>query len=343
MTFPAAKTDPKASHLSKTLKYAKPLVSCRFDPTGRYLFGASQDFSVVRWTLADDSLKVYKAHNSWVRGLEFSKDGKTIVSGGYDDRLFFWNVEDEREEPQPIREVVAHKGWIRAIAVSPDGKILASGGNDRIVKLWEMETGKLVTELVGHERDIYSLLWHPSDGTLFSGDLTGQIKRWNVAESQEVMNYDGAALHTYNGGQQVSYGGIRGMAMSPDNKILFACGLHKGTNPLGAVQTPLIISFDSETKEAGKSWSIDGLQAIAWQLYQHEDGYLVVGVGGSAGAHLVFINPTEDKDFHRLKVGDVARELAIHPDGIQVALASSNGHAQICRLEAKPPAAEAAK
>ena len=28
-------------------------------------------------------------------------------------------------------------------------------------------------------------------------------------------------------------------------------------------------------------------QAIAWQLYQHEDGYLVVGVGGSAGAHLV--------------------------------------------------------
>ena len=139
MTFPVAKTDPKASHLSKTLKYAKPLVSCRFDPTGRYLFGASQDFAVVRWTLADDSMKVYKAHNSWVRGLEFSKDGKTIVSSGYDDRLFFWNVEDDREEPKPVREIVAHKGWIRAIALSPDGKWLASGGNDRIVKLWEMQ------------------------------------------------------------------------------------------------------------------------------------------------------------------------------------------------------------
>ena len=77
MMFPVAKTDPKAVHLSKTLKYEKPLVSCRFDPTGRYLFGASQDFSVVRWSLADDSMKVYKAHNSWVRGLEFSQDGKT--------------------------------------------------------------------------------------------------------------------------------------------------------------------------------------------------------------------------------------------------------------------------
>ncbi|MEC9095916.1 MAG: WD40 repeat domain-containing protein, partial [Planctomycetota bacterium] len=86
MPFPVAKTDPKACHLSKTLTYAKPLVSCRFDPTGRYLFGASQDFSVVRWTLADDSMKVFKAHDSWVRGLEFSKDGKTIISSGYDDR-----------------------------------------------------------------------------------------------------------------------------------------------------------------------------------------------------------------------------------------------------------------
>ena len=199
-----------------------------------------------------------------------------------------------------------------------------------------MESGKLTKELVGHERDIYSLLWHPTDGTLLSGDLTGQIKRWDVAEAKETSAYDGKALHTYNGGQQVSYGGIRGMALSPDQKTLFACGLHKGTNPLGAVQTPLVISFDLESKEAGKSWSIDGLQAIAWQLYQHEDGYLVVGVGGSAGAHLVFINPTEDKDFHRLKVSDVARELAMHPDGVQVALASSNGAAQICRLEAKP-------
>ena len=104
-----------------------------------------------------------------------------------------------------------------------------------------------------------------------------------------------------------------------------------------------MISFDTQTKEAGKNWSIEGLQAIAWQLYQHQDGYLVVGVGGSAGAHLVFINPSEEKDFHRLKVGDVARELAMHPDGIQVALASSNGAAQICRLEAKPPEAEGAK
>ena len=105
----------------------------------------------------------------------------------------------------------------------------------------------------------------------------------------------------------------------------------------------MVISFNTESKEAGKNWSIDGLQAIAWQLYQHEDGYLVVGVGGSAGAHLVFINPSDDKDFHRLKVGDVARELAMHPDGIQVAVASSNGSAQICRLEAKPAEAEGSK
>ena len=48
----------------------------------------------------------------------------------------------------------------------------------------------------------------------------------------------------------------------PDNKTLFACGLHKGTNPLGAVQTPLVISFDTQTKEAGKNWSIEGYRLL---------------------------------------------------------------------------------
>ena len=114
--------DPTATHVDKAWKYTSPLITCRFDPAGKYAFATAQDNALIRWTLADGTMKVYKGHDSWIRDIEFSHDGKTVVSSGCDDRLLFWNVEETAEEPQPTREIHAHKGWIRSIQLSPDGK-----------------------------------------------------------------------------------------------------------------------------------------------------------------------------------------------------------------------------
>ncbi len=325
--------DPKAAHVAAQWKHGRPIISCRFDPVGEYLFATSEDNHVVRWEVATGKKVVMPGHETWARGIAFSADGKTVVTSGYDDRLIWWNARDE--QPKPVRTVVAHEGWIRTIAVSPDGKWLVSGANDRLLKLWDLKEGKLVRQFTGHESHIYSTLFHPDGEHLLSGDLKGQVKQWEISSGKLLHTFDGKALHTYNGGQGVDYGGVRSMSLSPDKKFLACAGLHKATNPLGAVNEPLVMIFDWATQKVVKSLVGAGIRGIAWRALYHSKGFLVGVSGGAGGGFLVFWKPDQEKEFHKFKLPDTIREMDLHPDGIQVATAHYDGSVRICKLVAK--------
>ena len=45
--------DVSKTHVESDFKHERPLMSCRFDPSGRFCFAGSQDYQVWRWTLDD--------------------------------------------------------------------------------------------------------------------------------------------------------------------------------------------------------------------------------------------------------------------------------------------------
>ena len=170
--------DPKQAHLIAQWPAGRPIVCCRFDPKGRFLFCGLESSTIARLNLTDGKNTSFSGgHDSWLFALAFSPSGETCYSGGGEGRVVFW--ETAAASPRPMRTIDAHKGWVRAIAPSPDGKLLATAGNDRIVRLWDTSTGKLVRELTGHANHIYSLTYHPGGKTLSSGDLLGVIKEWD--------------------------------------------------------------------------------------------------------------------------------------------------------------------
>ncbi len=334
--------DPAATHVARELKYARPLINCRFDPSGQFVFAATEDNSVQRWDLATGEKTALVAHASWVRPLAFDPTGQTLLTGGYDGQLMWWTA--TVPSPQVITTVSAHQGWIRAAAVSPDGKLVATAGNDLIVRLWNMSDGSPAGEFSGHAKHVYSVWFHPDGQYLLSGDLAGVVRQWDIAAAKEIRSFDASILHTYNGGQGVDYGGVRSLCLSPDGKRLACSGLTNASNPLGAVNEPLVVVFDWTSGEKLIDHETkDKLKGIAWRALYHPEGFLIVASGGSGGGFLLFWKPEEKHAFFQLKLPNTAREMDLHPDGIQIATAHHDGILRISKMHPKAAEGEAKK
>jgi hypothetical protein len=65
------------------------------------------------------------------------------------------------------------------------------------------------------------------------------------------------------------------------------------------------------------------------------DGSLMGVSGGSSGGNLLFWKPDSEKPFHRFQLPNIARDMDLHPDGLQVATAHHDRHVRITRLAAK--------
>jgi WD40 repeat protein len=327
--------DPKQAHVAAEWPAGRPLVCCRFEPKGRYVFAGIEGPEVHRFDLADGKKAVFAGgHESWVFSLAFSADGATTFSGGGDGVLTAW--ETASAAPRPIRRTEAHKGWIRATCVSPDGSLVATGGNDRLVKLWDAASGTLIRELQGHSAHVYSLEFHPDGKTLLSGDLLGVVKQWEVATGSLAASFDAKPLHHYDGGQQVDFGGVRSLAITPDGKLVAAGGLHKATNPLGAVHEPIVLLFDGSSRKNVKTCLADGIaQGVIWRLRFLADASVVGACGGGNGGFLLFWKADAPKDYHRLQLPNIVRDMDLHPDGLRITTAHHDGKVRIVRLAAK--------
>ncbi len=327
--------DPKQAHVAAQWRADAPLVCCRFEPRGRYVFCGLESAVVERFALADGKKVSFAGgHESWVFSVAFSNDGARTFTGGGDGRVTAW--ETASAAPRPIQKIEAHQGWIRAMAVSPDGAFLATGGNDRLVKVWHTATGSLARELKGHAGHVYSVEFHPDGKTLLSGDLLGVINLWEVATGRLAGTLDAKPLHTYEGGQQVDFGGVRGLAVAPDAKLIAAGGLYKASNPLGAVHEPLALLFDGGTHKKTRTLLADNITGgVLWRLRFLADGSLMGGCGGSNGGILLFWKTDADKDYHRFTLPNILRDMDLHPDGLRVATAHHDRHVRITRLGAK--------
>jgi hypothetical protein len=324
--------DPKLAHVATQLATEKPVVCCRFDPLGRYVFCGLEGSFLHRFQLTDGKrVSLNGGHDSWVFSIAFSTDGKSTFTGGGDGQVTEW--ETAADVPKPLRKVQAHQGWIRAMGMSLDGKILATGGNDRAVRLWDASTGSPLRELSGHKSHVYSLTFHPNGKSLLSGDLLGTVNKWDLASGELLGTFDAKALHTYEDGQGVDFGGVRGVCVSTDGKYVSAAGLHKATNPLGAVHEPLVLVFDATTRKQLKAQVADGITGGGiWRICPVADGSVMAACGGSNGGSLIFWKPDSEKPWFRYPLPSLARDMDLHPDGLRVATAHHDKFVRITRL-----------
>jgi len=327
-------TEPTKTHVTLEYKHDRPLVACRFDPAGRYVFFGAEDNLVHRFDLSAKTAISLSAHDSWVRALGCSPSGNRLYSGGYDGRLVWWSAAEDK--PEPIRVVEAHQGWLRALAVSPDGRLIATCGNDNFVKLWSSADGTLVAQLAGHTSHVYNVAFDPLGQTIVSCDLKGVLKEWDVSGGTLKRDLPpAAALYKYDTSFRADIGGARCMSFRSDGTQLAVGGITNVTNAFAGIGNPAIelvnmihgkIALQLEPKEK--------LNGLTWGVYYHPDGYWVGLTAGGGGSWLYFWKGDVANEFFKLKLVSDGRDLDLASDKASVAVAHADRVLRLYALHA---------
>ncbi|MFZ1681760.1 MAG: hypothetical protein WAT70_12150, partial [Rhizobiaceae bacterium] len=72
-------------------------------------------------------------HDGSVTAAAFSPDGRTVLTGSWDNTARLWEAATGKE----LRRFEGHENWVTAAAFSPDGRTVLTGSWDNTARLWE--------------------------------------------------------------------------------------------------------------------------------------------------------------------------------------------------------------
>ena len=159
-----------------------------------------QDFNIKPY-------KVLKGHKQKVQGAFFSKDGKFIISYGWDNTVKIWDARTFTE----LRTFKGHTDQVWHAALSYNNKLLASGSMDRTFIIWDIESGRILHQIKNYtdeveikgvipefnikmNNSVYRVQFSPDGKQLAIASADKLVRIWDVENSVITDTLDGKHL-----------------------------------------------------------------------------------------------------------------------------------------------------
>jgi WD40 repeat protein len=172
-------------------------------------------------------------HKNEVRAVAFSRDGKWLASGGWDNTVKVWDISKPEVE---LFCPLEHKDWIWSVAFHPQNNhILATGCRNGSIQLWYIDesvpTPQLIETLSVHvqkdweqstldiqqEDEIFTVVFSPDGKTLAAGGRNQIIYLWNIdLDTDEKLVVSEQPNKKLEGHKNM----VRTLSFSPNSKKL---------------------------------------------------------------------------------------------------------------------------
>ena len=208
------------------------------------LASAGRDGKVVLWDARRRGhLATLTDHDTWLRAVAFSPDGRQMASGGDDGRVMLWDVARHR----PTETLTGYRGSVKSLAFSPDGRTLAVAGDDGTAVLWDTASRQRRQTLTGHTGRIWSVEFSPDGRTLATSGADGTARLWRTADGRPLARLTGHGAS------------VDSVDFSPDGELL-ATGSQDHTARLWDVDrgTSVAVLSDHSAEVRTVAFSPDG-------------------------------------------------------------------------------------
>ena len=147
-------------------------------------------------------------HRDQVNTVQFSPNGKWIVTSSNDKTAGVWDIESGRA----IAILRGHEKAILDAEWSPDGERVATGSDDNTARVWDAKTGALLLTLTGHSGSVQWVRFSPDGGRIATKSNDKTVRIWDAR--------DGASIASLS----FQSHGIHAAQWSPDGqRIVTAC------------------------------------------------------------------------------------------------------------------------
>ena len=146
---------------------------------------ATGDDPLQFWEL--ETGKRLRNNVEWVgefKSMEFSPDGRRLITGSRWDRVDVWDVDTAK-----LLISMTHGDEVVSVSYAPDGETIASGSDgsdDGTVRIWDADIGELRITIPEHKStELYSVAFSPDGNTLTCGG-ENEAKWWDLQQGEQI-------------------------------------------------------------------------------------------------------------------------------------------------------------
>ena len=158
---------------------------------GRFVATAGYDNQVILWDALTQRALGRGLHDHLANQVEFSPDGRYLVSASSDHTARVWMLPDMK-----LHAVLSdHVDDVEMAVFHPDRELIATASRDQRIMVYNL-TGNLVRCFNGHRADVISVVWSSCGDYLISSSDDGTVKRWSLDTGELVTDVDVGGVET---------------------------------------------------------------------------------------------------------------------------------------------------